>query len=99
MFQEGRQIQLQGVQQENQQRDEGEVHGWHVVKEVWIWYQQRVPLNGQPGIYLPPGEEWLLVETYVGGWNFIVQNILLFLRVCCHCTKKFTYSEGLSAFT
>jgi hypothetical protein len=26
-----------------------------------IQYQQRVPLNGQAGIYLLPGEEWLLV--------------------------------------
>jgi hypothetical protein len=30
-------------------------------EEVWIQYQQKVPLYGYPGLYLLPGEEWLLV--------------------------------------
>jgi hypothetical protein len=45
------------------------VHGCSVVEEVWIQYRQRVPLNGQPGIYILPGEEWLLVLLRRGKVN------------------------------
>ena len=61
LFLEGRQVQLQGDQQENQPDHQRQVHGCSVVEEVWIQYHQRVPLNGQPGIYLLPGDDWLLV--------------------------------------